>query len=206
LFRGNNRSYGELTPRIFRKEYDELIQTFRPKIEFEFIEEFKRRAPVLSDNLPDRDNHIEWLFIMQHHGAPTRLLDWSESIFVAYFAVSELPNEDGELWAMYPPDLNEKSGLGLPLPNSRHLRYLASEPMWARGSEKLAEELKLEKVPEYPIAFSPPMNFPRMVSQLSAFTIHPRPRKDCTIPELLVVYVINRKYLYMNNLFSILRE
>lgn len=87
---------------------------------------------------------------------------------------------------MYTPSLNKQSGFfGFPLPNNRHLRYLAAEPMWTGSSEKLAEEFELEKVPAYPIAFSPPVNFPRILSQLSAFTMHPRPQEHCTIPELL---------------------
>jgi hypothetical protein len=45
------------------------------------------------------DNYVEWLALMQHHGAPTRLLDWSLSPYVAlYFAVSGEPDADAALW------------------------------------------------------------------------------------------------------------
>lgn len=37
--------------------------------------------------------------VMQHYGAPTRLLDWSRSPMVAcYFAVSSHPETDGSIW------------------------------------------------------------------------------------------------------------
>lgn len=185
-FRGHARAYAELTPRIFRTEYEPL-HAFREDLEFSLIEDFKRGAPTLTDSTPSREDHAAWLFLMQHHGAPTRLLDWTESALVAlYFVVNEHLSDDGELWAMYPDVLNKHNGFqGIPTPNNPILRYLAAEPMH-NNPKKLAKELGLDNIPAHPLAVQPPMHFPRMVAQLSTFTIHPRPNQNRTIPELLV--------------------
>jgi hypothetical protein len=151
-FRGHSEVQGNLTPGIFRDEY-QYIKPFREDVEFEIIHSFKRYAPTLATNLPNQENHLTWLFLMQHHGTPTRLLDWSESALIAlYFAVYENPSKDGELWAMYPDQLNLCSGIpGIPLPNHPSINYLAAEPL-SNNLKKLAEEFNLEKFPKYPIA------------------------------------------------------
>ena len=83
--------------------------------EYEIREEFTTRAPALSDYTKPSDasvlNNWESYFVMQHYGAPTRLLDWTEASLVAlYFAVrSNAGNFNAAVWALDAWQLNKKS-------------------------------------------------------------------------------------------------
>jgi len=63
-----------------------------PEIERALLREFKRAYPPDESTLsPDDNDTLGWLALMQHHGAPTRLLDWTYSPFVAaFFALDAL--------------------------------------------------------------------------------------------------------------------
>lgn len=191
-FRGHDRVFDELTPRMFRPPYSEdVYQEFRPDLEVEFIEDFKRHAPTLAagQTLPSDKDYLGWLYVMRHYGSPTRLLDWTESALIAlWFAVSAHQDEDGELWALYPKRLNELASgrFGIPIIGSDPaLGFLAAEPYWDGPPNSLADKFGLEAPVIRPVAFQPKQSFIRMVVQSSTFTIHPKPTAGHTIPEIL---------------------
>ena len=106
-----------LIPRAFRNEGKPCDEKNMKIDESSWAHDFRRRARVRQENLPRDDEHLKWLFIMQHNGLPTRLLDWSESPLVALFFATEekkCPNTgeepDGVVWALHSSNLHESQG------------------------------------------------------------------------------------------------
>jgi hypothetical protein len=64
---------------------------------------FTRRAHHYLQRLPDEGEQLEWLALMRHHGAPTRLLDWTRSPYVAtFFALAEAREDQvSAIWAIH---------------------------------------------------------------------------------------------------------
>lgn len=206
-FRGQSEIYDTLTPGIFRPKFASQF-IFKPQFEFKIYEEFKRVAPSLSNFNLMNYNDIEWLFLMQHYGMPTRLLDWTESVlFATFFAVEKSFDNDAELWAMFPDALNQKYGFqGLPLiEKNRALQFLASEYKH-NNPEELAKELNLKEKPMTPMALMPPIKFDRMILQQSAFTIHPKPEDGHKITDILQDKSLLIKYIIPKNLKHILKS
>ena len=54
----------------------------------------------------------EWLTVAQHHGLPTRLLDWTHNPMIAAHFVTDRPEDlgtDGAIWCVEPGELNARS-------------------------------------------------------------------------------------------------
>lgn len=71
------------------------------------LREFQRGAHHYINDLPADNEYLDWLARMQHYGAPTRLLDFTHSFYVAaFFAMEARPQTDTKEAAMWALNCN----------------------------------------------------------------------------------------------------
>ncbi len=107
MFRGQANFDWELLPSIARIEHDLLESNYEnggwESIESDLINSFKQHAVRYMTKEPK--NKLEWMIQAQHHGVPTRLLDWSSNPLKAlYFAVENpsFDNVNGSIYLLTP--------------------------------------------------------------------------------------------------------
>lgn len=106
LFRGQAEIFNNLQPTLARAvnggAYDAATLLERRLLE-SFRTHYLALGVLPSDMPTGKDVReraaIEVLSLMQHYEVPSRLLDWTASVWVAaYFACASSPNKDAELW------------------------------------------------------------------------------------------------------------
>jgi len=148
----------KLIPKVYRP------YGFYPLYEQNLTARFQLRAGVRYPNCPEDRERDRWLYLMQHYGLPTRLLDWTESVlFATFFAVRERPTEAATLWAFDPILLNKyQTGLG-------GLKTYGDPVVASLFKPPFREEAPQE--PKIVAVFANQVDV-RMLVQVSAFTIH----------------------------------
>ena len=106
IYRGQSDESWELEP-SFHRHFKSIplpkIETLL-KIESFALREFCSQSHLYaSEKVVSSDRSVlEWWMLMQHHHAPTRLLDWTSSPYVAaYHACAKDFEKNGAVWALH---------------------------------------------------------------------------------------------------------
>ncbi len=174
LLREINRKY--LWPGLGGEEKEKVH-----KIERYLLQRFRTFSTPSLARLPEFD--IQWFFLMQHHGLPTRLLDWSKSSLTAlFFAIRKYEEKDKEaklkcedpppsaaVWMLEPRRLSETCH------RTRSI-YGANRDDHRTYINKYLDFEELKDEVDFPLPLIPDLVSPRITAQFGRFTLHTHKR------------------------------
>lgn len=125
LFRGQSNATWTLEPSLLRSTGGGVSGSGMLSEEERLLREFDRERHLHWNGALPASRRESWA-LMQHHGVPTRLLDWTASLWVAlYFAVVDNPEANGALFVV----------------NARELEQIAQRKLGAPDRDGLLEAL-----------------------------------------------------------------
>lgn len=170
IFRGQSQARWDLSPSLARE-----LKGLDPEevfaVENGCRRDFRSQALRHFDRsfIEEGDDLLDWWTMMQHYRAPTRLLDWTASPYVAaYFAVRHDWDRDGCVWCYSPSHLDVIMCKKHPVEE------------WKPG-HTICLESKLLQNPASPprvVTFSREQNTDRMIAQQGSFTVCFQPLRD----------------------------
>ena len=160
FFRGHCSSNYQLLPGLFRPTAAGIYTDYDEK---NFYYEFRARAgALLNTSLTSWDV----LFLMQHHGVPTRLLDWTESFATALYFALEGSTSDADIWMLDPYSLNQQQA------NTQDIVDVESHFNAEYFDLFIDPGGRVKQPPGTAVAIYPRRQIARLASQHGLFTLH----------------------------------
>lgn len=224
----NINTMDEIKNLVFEQEYNAGIDRLRssyfyrgmPSAGFDLSTTLKRNCKDLASQLemPLLENFIKYvsieipnidesiwkaMIIGQHHGLPTRLLDWSQSALIAlHFAnnvsdLNDLGKNDCVVWRIDAKELNTKLPEKYKTALKEKKTFIFSVNLLS-GITNSIEEYDRDMADQSLVVIEPPSLDQRIVNQYSFFTILPNGINDFdkyleNNTENTVKYIINRE-------------
>ncbi len=178
LYRGHGDEKWKLEPGVYRSDFkvgkqkaEEDEEDARLRTEQHLFQDFQ----VMSAGLrTGRETNVELYFLQQHHGMPTRLLDWTNNPLAAlYFTLANKDHDklNGKLFAMDAYQLVHAQGAVDLLDDLRGIATSGRNYVKAAVAV-IAAWKKKDCFGEYAIAVRPDHLDVRMSLQRSCFTLH----------------------------------
>jgi hypothetical protein len=166
-FRGRNDARDDLATSLLRLGGEAAT------LEGHLMRNFRKYA---GPDVVPADSPWNWLALGQHHGLPTRLLDWTNSPYVAlHFATSNTQefDRDGAVWMVDYVRAHELAPAALRECLEREGAVLFTTELLASVAAGVDELERLDE--DFVVFFEPPSFDERIVNQYALFSLTSRP-------------------------------